>query len=442
MRYARERIPTLFALCWVIVAVHDLFLTSTTTNNNNNRSVVLSPPPPPDGSAVNRPTRRREQQEPQQEQPQQRKEQPKPQQNKKTKKKDDDNNNNNNNNNNSEAVVKDSGFERDGFMVLGMHRSGTSLLTGLLYQAVGYKFGGHLHKGGENPRGFFERFDVVGQNSAWMNEQGIDWPTNVEDFSWERAVRDKESGAVPFKGGARASKFFNNPSNAPWLQKDPRMCITLNVWRNLGKEVLAKEPAIVFTYRHPLEVAKSVHKRAGNRIRMHAAFRLWIVYNTRAVQNSRGMCTVRTNNISVLADPMRELTRISEELTDRCGLPRPKLRKTISRTEIDKFLDRDLQHHDASANKNTNTTSAGGADAVAVLETHNGGACPVYEYLPPDAPRNTPEFRLERRRYLAAMRVYCDLESGKAYREDYVWPDPKDPGGGGGGGGTAAGATG
>jgi hypothetical protein len=34
------------------------------------------------------------------------------------------------------------GHERNGFVVLGMHRSGTSMLSGLLHQSAGYKVGG------------------------------------------------------------------------------------------------------------------------------------------------------------------------------------------------------------------------------------------------------------------------------------------------------------
>lgn len=34
------------------------------------------------------------------------------------------------------------GHDRNGFVVLGMHRSGTSMLSGLLHQSAGYQVGG------------------------------------------------------------------------------------------------------------------------------------------------------------------------------------------------------------------------------------------------------------------------------------------------------------
>merc|ERR1712084_132883 len=48
----------------------------------------------------------------------------------------------------------------DGVIVLGMHRSGTSMLSGLLVKGLGYKTGGPLiSQRFDNKKGFFERID-------------------------------------------------------------------------------------------------------------------------------------------------------------------------------------------------------------------------------------------------------------------------------------------
>ena len=48
--------------------------------------------------------------------------------------------------------------KRTGFIVLGMHRSGTSMLSGLLVTGSGYNVGGPLIGGSfDNEKGFFER---------------------------------------------------------------------------------------------------------------------------------------------------------------------------------------------------------------------------------------------------------------------------------------------
>ena len=58
-----------------------------------------------------------------------------------------------------------------------MHRSGTSLLGGLM-NAMGLKTGGPLiGAAGDNAKGFFERIDVVLQNDYIMKKQGIHYST-------------------------------------------------------------------------------------------------------------------------------------------------------------------------------------------------------------------------------------------------------------------------
>jgi hypothetical protein len=61
-----------------------------------------------------------------------------------------------------------------GVIVLGMHRSGTSMLSGLLVNGIGYKVGGPLIGAAfDNAKGFFERIDVVLQNDEFMQSQRI-----------------------------------------------------------------------------------------------------------------------------------------------------------------------------------------------------------------------------------------------------------------------------
>jgi len=299
----------------------------------------------------------------------------------------------------NDAVAANANDRPDGFMVLGMHRSGTSMLTGMLYMAAGYTFGGYLHKGGQNPKGFFERFDVVGQNEKWMTKQGMGWSGPVLHYDWEQGLKDHQSGTTDFKGGARFFKFIEDPTKSPWLQKDPRMCITLRTWR----KILKKEPAIVFTYRHPFEVAQSLFRRGGN-VHFTLGLQLWIAYNMRAIQGSRGMCIVRTKNAAIIADPLNEVQRVSDELTSKCRVP-PAPHK-VKQTVVDKFFDPNLQHHSAKE----------------VLTTHSDGTCVVHDYESLSE-AGTPAYEQERDMYLKAMKIYCDLESGRAYEDDYEWPD-------------------
>ena len=309
------------------------------------------------------------------------------------------------------VTAADVGSEkRRGFMVLGMHRSGTSMLSGLLVTSCGYNVGDHLiHSAADNEKGFFERVDIVLQNDEFMRKQHSHWAANVINYDWEQALKDKEDGTADFQQyGKPGLEFLNNPANSPWLQKDPRMCITLKTWLKL----LNNEPAIVFTYRHPLEVAMSLRGREHHSdFSLEQGLRLWIVYNMRAIQNSKGLCIVRSSNDKILANPMFEVQRIADELTTRCNVVQPPFK--LKKEDVDKFIDPTLQH-----NKNRRADE----ENQEILATYNDGTCVVHSYKS-TTKEGSPDRQREAALYGWAMKVYCDLESGKAHEDNYVWPE-------------------
>jgi hypothetical protein len=295
--------------------------------------------------------------------------------------------------------------EPSGFVVLGMHRSGTSMLAGLLVTGLGYKTGGPLIGSAfDNEKGFFELLGIVLQNDELMKAQRTYWNSNVIAYKGERGLDDKKSGKVKFHKGDKALEFLNNPDNGPWLQKDPRMCITLKTWIPL----FDNEPAALFTFRHPLEVALSLKKREKG-FPLERGLRLWIIYNMRSIENSAGLCRVISSNEAVLADPLTEVQRISDELTTKCGVPKPP--RKLEQIDVDKFVDPDLQHN----KKEREEKDAG----KPVLADYDG--CTVREYESSE-PEGSDSFTREHDLYLKAMKIYCDLQSGAAYKDDYDWP--------------------
>lgn len=297
---------------------------------------------------------------------------------------------------------------RGGFIVLGMHRSGTSMLSGLMVTGMGYFVGSPLIGGAfDNEKGFFELIPVVLQNDEFMNDQQIDWSYNVVRYDdkkgLELAKANLKDGSKKFKQGRKALQFLNNPQNVPWLQKDPRMCITLKTWLPL----LNSDPAILWTYRHPMEVSHSLMSREKTFTLDHS-LRLWIVYNTRALQNSNGLCRVYTSNEEILKNPMIEVQRISDELTRQCNVPKPP--NVLTTEQVNKFVDTSLQHN-VKSKFNTGP----------IIERH-GTDCDVHE-LVTTTDKKDSKYQLELTLYRIAMKIYCDMKSGAAYKEDYTWPD-------------------
>jgi hypothetical protein len=289
-----------------------------------------------------------------------------------------------------------------GFMVLGMHRSGTSMLAGLLINGSGYH-SGYVHEGSpENEKGYFELAHAVAQNDAFMEMQHISWDANVTRYKDEHALNETKYGTVQFQYGEVALQFLNNPHNIPWILKDPRMCITIKTWLRL----LNTTPAIVFTYRHPWEVASSLKAR-NPAWSLARGLQLWITYNFRAIRNSRGLCRVFSSKDIILNDPFHEAQRIVNELTSVCHVPPPP--RHIIRANTNEFVDPKLQHK--KIQKGSNNT---------VIAIYNGCKIPSYisDYAEPDSADTVHE----RHVYLQAMKIYCDFESGAAYTDDYDWP--------------------
>ena len=151
-----------------------------------------------------------------------------------------------------------------GLFVLGMHRSGTSCLTGLLERA-GLATGGTSRPHPYNRRGMFEQPNVRGANRDILRRFGGSWnalPARIPHAEVDpRAIR-------------RALEPFRRESR--WVVKDPRMVLTLEAWL---PHVRSFE--LVGTFRHPVAVARSLHAR--NEIPFDDGLAIWTHYNRRLV---------------------------------------------------------------------------------------------------------------------------------------------------------------
>jgi hypothetical protein len=295
-----------------------------------------------------------------------------------------------------------------GFVVLGMHRSGTSMLSGLLVDGFGYKVGAPLIQPNfDNERGFFELLPAVLQNDEFMYNQNVNWAANVGKYDYKRALEETKKGNIPTEKLQKVLNILNSPDYVPWLQKDPRMCITLRTWL----PYLNSKPAVIFTYRHPLEVAMSLHKRESG-FTILRGLRLWILYNKSAIRNSADLCRVLSSNVAILSNPLAETKRIVDELTHKCGVPPSP--KEITQEIVDGFVDPGLQH-------NKKKDGAKDGNDKKVLETR--GDCEIQDYDSLLDPSDKAMIEKEMNMYLMAMRIYCDFQSGKAYMNDYEWPE-------------------
>ena len=133
--------------------------------------------------------------------------------------------------------------------IVGMHRSGTSMVTGLLGMC-GLYLGDNLKRPmRENPKGFFEDNEFVNINKEILRQSGGRWDVPPAEIKVDGALRGRMKAFVDKWPRDRAVGF-----------KDPRTCLTLREWIRVADD---DEIRLVNVSRHRSEIANSLKKRNG-----------------------------------------------------------------------------------------------------------------------------------------------------------------------------------
>ena len=228
--------------------------------------------------------------------------------------------------------------ENNALIILGMHRSGTSLLTGLLSQ-VGVKMGKRLYapQKGVNEKGFWEHEDIVDTHDELLLNLGSQWDDllPLRDRWWE------DQAIQPFV--ARLDKLVRRDfANAYiWALKDPRMCRLLPLWIPLLEARRAK-PTFICMNRNPFEVVASLQKRDG--FSKEKALVLWLSHSLSAEFHSRGLPRIFVDFDQIVKNPAEVLSKIERE----ANLVFPVSIKE-AKENINGFVSPGLRHHKADA---------------------------------------------------------------------------------------------
>lgn len=213
-------------------------------------------------------------------------------------------------------------------IILGMHRSGTSMQTRLLNLAGAYFGPEGVNTGAndENPKGFWERRDVRALNDGLLHAAGCDWDRAV-DFDPDRVPAE----ARDHFDRAAARLVLDMDGHRPWVLKEPRLCLLLSMWqRHL------ECPVGVHVFRHPVEVASSLLRRNGMPIEVGLA--LWKLYVCASIRGSGAMPCVTSFHQDFVADPVAAMGEMIE-LLQQAGVSGLRL---PSRPETEAFVARDL----------------------------------------------------------------------------------------------------
>jgi hypothetical protein len=153
---------------------------------------------------------------------------------------------------------------RPAVVILGMHRSGTSCLTGSL-QEKGLYLGRVSQRGQFNEKGNRENGAIAQLNEEILLESGGRWDKPPASVTWSDAHVPRRDEII-----AR----FEAAAPGRWGFKDPRLLFTLPFWQERLTRV-----ALVGSFRHPRDVAGSL--RVRNHISAPDALAMWASYNRR-----------------------------------------------------------------------------------------------------------------------------------------------------------------
>ncbi|MBT4154821.1 MAG: hypothetical protein HOK12_08530 [Candidatus Marinimicrobia bacterium] len=163
-------------------------------------------------------------------------------------------------------------------IVLGMHRSGTSTVAGIL----------HLNKVimgtyqsfwprplPQNPKGFYENYDFRIINDRLLNKVGYDAKSYESEIP-EPLVSDRIKNAMVKIVQKYDTKYEH------WGWKDPRTCLTISQWVTIFTELnLIHKLKIIFVTRRAIAVARSLKTR--NDLPLEKGMALWKSYTERVL---------------------------------------------------------------------------------------------------------------------------------------------------------------
>ncbi len=218
------------------------------------------------------------------------------------------------------------------FVVLGMHRSGTSAVARGV-QALGVTLGSPLlPPNAENPGGFWEHEAIVDLNEKLLRALDLRWDS-IRLIRPERWDSDEiEACLADFSD--LAARYFRGEHR--WAFKDPRTMRLLPFWRRaLLRGGFA--PRYIFVVRNPLSVAESLRNR--NRFSVNKGQLLWLAYNLPAVSALRDSTVVFIDYDRLMDSPVREMERVAETL----GLDLENAEEKLS-GYAKEFLDPGLRH--------------------------------------------------------------------------------------------------
>ena len=206
--------------------------------------------------------------------------------------------------------------------IIGMHRSGTSMITGILHKC-GLELGKNLFMHGkDNPRGHFESRRFIQINQEILIRNGGRWHSPPKNIQFYPGMKNKMRQFINGFDPQRISGF-----------KDPRVCLTFPLWY----QAIHPEPIkAIMVVRPFLSIAQSLRERndfsleKGGRLTDHYVRSAFAAVNKYNVPH-----------ITAIYERFFRYWRVElEPILKFIGLKLP-----VDTRDIENFIDKSLWHH-------------------------------------------------------------------------------------------------
>ena len=189
-------------------------------------------------------------------------------------------------------------------IVLGMHRSGTSVLTHAI-ETLGAHLGSQLIAANEgNEKGYFENISIVRQNDKILKSLDCNW----DSLSIPNLTNDQIAEYSVSLTDLLLSEYKNIDF---WGIKDPRLIRLNNIWQSVFKN-LNIMPYYLLANRNPFEVANSLYVR--NKIPISISLLLWVQHQVDSLELLLNRGGLVVNYDAMLSNPKYEIERLAKFL--------------------------------------------------------------------------------------------------------------------------------
>ncbi len=235
-------------------------------------------------------------------------------------------------------------------VVLGMHRSGTSVGMSVL-SSLGVDCGEDLIPAGRsNLAGFWEHADIVAVQEKLLAKLDRVWHGPHGTFPLPDGWRDT-SAAKDAKAALTSilrTEIAAHPDRV-WGFKDPRTMRLWPLWLDVF-QALNVEPVSIVMIRHPDAVVRSLAKHNG--LSPSRARLVWLQHNIEAMRHVGGRVRAIVEYDRLVNDPEGEVERIADALADVVEITED------ARAAAKARISTDLRSHRAAAAPPSNRLAA------------------------------------------------------------------------------------